>query len=323
MHSLSVRGSPRLDFKHATVLAGCLLVQAVPVSHGMRPGPPSRARCNTPRNLRGLVRSVKQRRGTQRCAHCAAKAGGAASSGSPLSSAWTFIDANFLPLGLATALSAGIAFPQAALAARDAHAGVIATTIIFVISGALGLHTCHCSRGDVLRRKRRPSLADSASRCMRISHHDLTFAWAHVSLATLARFCIKRRPGAGLQMRRGEAREALQHGWMFAAGMLAILFATPCIGYLVLQAPIAPVEFAYGLAVFCCMPTSLSANIALAGVRTQPVPLLGSSAGMLAVLSIKHPRALMLWPFVANMSLLSMARAQSLPPIVCVILALN
>jgi solute carrier family 10 (sodium/bile acid cotransporter), member 7 len=71
----------------------------------------------------------------------------------------------------------------------------------------------------------------------------------------------------GLQMRRGEAAEALQHSFMYGLGLVTILFATPFVGRLVLAAGVQPVEFAYGLAVFCCMPTSLSANIALAGVR--------------------------------------------------------
>ena len=125
-----------------------------------------------------------------------------------LAAVWQFLDANFLPLGLATALAAGLCFPNQAVAATNANIGVWATTVIFVISG--------------------------------------------------------------LQMRRGEAAQALEHGPMFALGLLTILFATPLVGYMVLSAPIQPPEFAIGLAVFCCMPTSLSANIALSGVRAAP-----------------------------------------------------
>jgi predicted Na+-dependent transporter len=73
----------------------------------------------------------------------------------------------------------------------------------------------------------------------------------------------------GLQIRRGEAHEALQFPSMFALGLLTILFCTPLVAYWILLTPIRPIEFAYGLAVFCCMPTSLSANIALAGVCTS------------------------------------------------------
>jgi hypothetical protein len=126
---------------------------------------------------------------------------------SPLVSIWSFIDTNFLPLGLASALTLGYCFPSQAVAATNANIGVWATTIIFVASG--------------------------------------------------------------LQMRRGEAAQALKQGRMFAIGLLAILAATPVVGLLVLKSPLQPFEFAVGLAVFCCMPTSLSANIALAGVRTS------------------------------------------------------
>lgn len=126
-----------------------------------------------------------------------------------LASALAFADANFLPLGLAIALTAGYLLPEQAVAATNANIGVWATTVIFIASG--------------------------------------------------------------LQMRRGEAAQALKQGRMFVVGLLAILFATPVVGYWVLKSPLQPLEFAVGLAVFCCMPTSLSANIALAGVRRQPI----------------------------------------------------
>jgi hypothetical protein len=71
----------------------------------------------------------------------------------------------------------------------------------------------------------------------------------------------------GLQMQRGQAAEALKYGDMFLMGLVFILAVTPVVGRLVLAVPIAPQEFGIGLAVFCCMPTSLSANIALSGVR--------------------------------------------------------
>lgn len=77
---------------------------------------------------------------------------------------------------------------------------------------------------------------------------------------------------SGLQMQQGQALQALEHWRSYLLGMLAILALTPVVGLLVLQAPIHPAEFAYGLAVFCCMPTSLSANIALSGVRFAASP---------------------------------------------------
>lgn len=68
-------------------------------------------------------------------------------------------------------------------------------------------------------------------------------------------------------MRRGDSAQALQYAPVLAVGLATILFATSLVARLVLLAPVRPAEFAYGLAVFCCMPTSLSANVALAGVR--------------------------------------------------------
>lgn len=72
---------------------------------------------------------------------------------------------------------------------------------------------------------------------------------------------------AGLQLQRGELRQALVSWRAIAFGLVTILLLTPWVGAAVLRAPLQPPELAVGLAVFCAMPTSLSANIALAAVR--------------------------------------------------------
>ena len=71
---------------------------------------------------------------------------------------------------------------------------------------------------------------------------------------------------AGLQLRRTEGREAMESRGACVLGLIAILFLTPLASKAVLMVPLKPYELVVGLAVFCCMPTSLSANIALTGV---------------------------------------------------------
>lgn len=67
-------------------------------------------------------------------------------------------------------------------------------------------------------------------------------------------------------MRRGEALQAFCSQKEFMFGLLSILFITPLAGTLLMQVNMQPVELIIGLAIFVCMPTSLSANIALSGV---------------------------------------------------------
>lgn len=60
------------------------------------------------------------------------------------------------------------------------------------------------------------------------------------------------------------ARAAAHPGhWCHAAGLLSILFLTPLWGFLALAIPFYPPEFALGLAVMACVPTSLSSGVTL------------------------------------------------------------
>ncbi|MBI2504009.1 MAG: bile acid:sodium symporter [Candidatus Latescibacteria bacterium] len=68
---------------------------------------------------------------------------------------------------------------------------------------------------------------------------------------------------SGMLLRTSEVRNALSAWKATAWGSFSILLFTPLIGAaLALQIPIAP-EFQLGLALFCCMPTTLSSGIAL------------------------------------------------------------
>ena len=200
----------------------------------------------------GATQRTKAKRATQRHVHCSAERGAPRSGAEPSigNRIGSFVDAQFLPIGLVVAIVGGYCLPGVASAVADADAATVATTVIFLLSGAL------CSRSALFLpplRHLEHSLLPGLQACGLLPERQ-----AHKRNAG---------GGAGLQMRKGLATEALQYRGMFALGLVCILAMTPLIARLVLAAPIAPPEFAIGLAVFFCMPTSLSANIALAGVR--------------------------------------------------------
>lgn len=172
--------------------------------------------------------------------------------------ALSFVDAQFLPIGLLVAIVSGYFLPGVATAAANADAATAATTTIFLLSGALLQLAVRILRQQTGGTSTRTSTKQLCAPLMPCS----TFSVLRTEAPS---------ERAGLQMRRGLAAEALQYKGMYALGLACILAMTPLIAQVVLAAPIAPTEFAIGLAVFFCMPTSLSANIALAGVRLQCV----------------------------------------------------
>ena len=52
-------------------------------------------------------------------------------------------------------------------------------------------------------------------------------------------------------------RGALGYGWV------AILGLTPLLGFILVRVPYKPIEFRYGLALFCCVPTTLTSGVTL------------------------------------------------------------
>ena len=86
---------------------------------------------------------------------------------------------------------------------------------------------------------------------------------------------------SGLLLRTQDLRAALSAWSATVWGCLAILFITPAIGVtLAMQVPVDG-SFRLGLALFCCMPTTLSSGIALTGQARGNVAL----ALLLTVLS--------------------------------------
>lgn len=78
---------------------------------------------------------------------------------------------------------------------------------------------------------------------------------------------------SGLLLRTQEIRAALLAWPATLWGSLSILFLTPFIGaFIAFQVPLDP-PFQLGLALFCCMPTTLSSGIALTGQARGNVAL--------------------------------------------------
>eukprot|EP01024_Parvocaulis_polyphysoides_P056892 TRINITY_DN602_c0_g1_i5.p1 TRINITY_DN602_c0_g1~~TRINITY_DN602_c0_g1_i5.p1 ORF type:complete len:441 (+),score=33.99 TRINITY_DN602_c0_g1_i5:121-1323(+) len=68
---------------------------------------------------------------------------------------------------------------------------------------------------------------------------------------------------SGLTLRTSEIKSALSAYLAFAYAITAILIITPLAGYIALEIPYQPYEFAIGLAVFCVVPTTLTSGATL------------------------------------------------------------
>jgi len=105
------------------------------------------------------------------------------------------------------------------------------------------------------------------------------------SYVTVAIFVI-----SGLQLRRGEAFQALKSLGSLAYGLASILLLSPLLlGPVLLSLPLQPPALALGLAVFVSMPTSLSSGITLTSALGGNVAmsiLLTVSSNMLAVFTL-------------------------------------
>lgn len=99
--------------------------------------------------------------------------------------------------------------------------------------------------------------------------------------ATIGIFII-----SGLLLQRGESLAAVRSTTALAYGLTAILAVTPLAAFAMLRVPLQPPQMALGLAVFACMPTTLSANVTLtsaANGNTAVALLLTLVSNMLGV----------------------------------------
>ena len=101
------------------------------------------------------------------------------------------------------------------------------------------------------------------------------------TFATIGIFVV-----SGLLLQKGESLAAVRSTAAVAYGLAVILALSPLLAFGLLRLPLQPREMALGLAVFACMPTTLSANVTLttaAAGNTAVALLLTVASNTLAV----------------------------------------
>jgi len=112
----------------------------------------------------------------------------------------------------------------------------------------------------------------------------LAAASVHLSLfTTFSIFVIQ-----GLSLRRGEAAAALRARGAVAYGAAAVLLITPLAALVAVRLPLQPPALALGLAVFCCVPTTLSSGVTLTQARARALrrPLCSLAAPRLQLVRV-------------------------------------
>ncbi|KAJ6349892.1 hypothetical protein OIU78_006142 [Salix suchowensis] len=96
---------------------------------------------------------------------------------------------------------------------------------------------------------------------------------------------------SGLTLRNGEIGDAIEAWPVGILGICSILLFTPYLSKIILQIQLQPQEFVTGLAIFCCMPTTLSSGVALTQLAG------GNSALALAMTVISNLLGILIVPF--------------------------
>uniref|UniRef100_A0A7N0SWT4 Probable sodium/metabolite cotransporter BASS4, chloroplastic n=1 Tax=Kalanchoe fedtschenkoi TaxID=63787 RepID=A0A7N0SWT4_KALFE len=96
---------------------------------------------------------------------------------------------------------------------------------------------------------------------------------------------------SGLTLRDGDIGATAEAWPVGLFGLASILFLTPCVSRLILLLRLQPPEFVTGLAIFSCMPTTLSSGIALTQLAG------GNSALALAMTLISNLLGILIVPF--------------------------
>ncbi|KAH9704537.1 putative sodium/metabolite cotransporter BASS4 [Citrus sinensis] len=112
---------------------------------------------------------------------------------------------------------------------------------------------------------------------------------------------------SGLTLRSGEIGAAAEAWPVGIFGLFSILLFTPYFSKLILQVQLQPQEFVTGLALFSCMPTTLSSGVALTHLAG------GNSALALAMTIISNLLGIMIVPWMQvsrSRSLLLMVKPQ-------------
>ncbi|KAJ6986410.1 sodium/metabolite cotransporter BASS4 [Populus alba x Populus x berolinensis] len=96
---------------------------------------------------------------------------------------------------------------------------------------------------------------------------------------------------SGLTLRNGEIGDAIEAWPVGVFGICSILLFTPFLSKIILQIQLQPQEFVTGLAIFCCMPTTLSSGVALTQLAG------GNSALALAMTVVSNLLGILIVPF--------------------------
>lgn len=104
---------------------------------------------------------------------------------------------------------------------------------------------------------------------------------------------------SGLTLKTADIKKALGQRAALAYGIITILFVTPMLGFALVQIPFEPVEFRYGLALFACVPTTLTSGVTLV------TSALGNGVMALMLTVTTNVLGVFTVPFILNAVLLS------------------
>ncbi|CAN1298097.1 Probable sodium/metabolite cotransporter BASS4, chloroplastic [Linum perenne] len=97
---------------------------------------------------------------------------------------------------------------------------------------------------------------------------------------------------SGMTLRNGDIGAAAEAWPVGVLGLFSILLFTPCFSRAIVNIQLQPQEFVSGLAIFCCMPTTLSSGVALTQLAG------GNSALALAMTVISSLLGILMVPWI-------------------------
>ena len=104
---------------------------------------------------------------------------------------------------------------------------------------------------------------------------------------------------SGLTLKTADIKNALSQRLGLAYGIATILVVTPMFGFALVQIPFEPVQFRYGLALFSCVPTTLTSGVTLV------TGALGNGALALMLTVTTNVLGVFTVPFILNAVLMS------------------
>ncbi|XP_042017375.1 probable sodium/metabolite cotransporter BASS4, chloroplastic isoform X3 [Salvia splendens] len=106
---------------------------------------------------------------------------------------------------------------------------------------------------------------------------------------------------SGLTLRSDEIGAATEAWPVGLFGLASILFFTPLFSKIILMLNLQPQEFVTGLAIFCCMPTTLSSGVALTRVLFDKTQLAGGNSALaLAMTLVSNLLGILIIPYAIS-----------------------